>query len=65
MIRDESKLWMFMTREEEEAYYYETLDRIIANPRLYLDNLEYLKTFRVSFIQYNPRKRTSKGKIYK
>lgn len=49
---NENRLWYFMTAEEEHAYYNEVLDRVIANPRYYLDNLDTLFTFRVSFRKY-------------
>lgn len=52
----ENKLWLFMTREEEEEYYNEVLDRVIANPRFYLDNLDELSVFRVSFKKYKAQK---------
>lgn len=54
----------FMTLEEEFEYYNETLDRVILNPRFYLDNLEELDVFMVSFHDYN-EKRRAKPKIKK
>ena len=36
----------------EKAFYEETLDRVIANPRFYLDNLNVLPVFMVSFHHY-------------
>lgn len=33
-------LYTCMTPEEEEQYYIEILDRVIANPRFYLDHLD-------------------------
>lgn len=41
-----------MSKEEELAYYNEVLDRVLANPRYYLDNLDVLDEFRVSFLHY-------------
>ena len=41
----ENRLWLFMEREDEKAYYQEVCSRIIANPRFYLDNLEDLYVF--------------------
>lgn len=52
-----NKLWLFMSLEEEKAYYEETLERVIKNPRFYLDNLDELHTFRVSFLNYKPLKK--------
>lgn len=37
--------------EEREAYAF-CLHEIYENPRWYLDNLEYLVEFRVSFLNY-------------
>ena len=45
-----------MDREEEERYYNEILERMIRNPRFYLDNLEDLYLFRVSFRYYYPER---------
>jgi len=52
----ENRLFMFMTPEEEHAYYDEVLERVIRNPRFYLDNLDELSSFRVSFIGYKAEK---------
>jgi hypothetical protein len=52
----ENKLGLFMELHEEKAYYQEVLQRIINNPRYYLDNLDDLYVFRVSFIEYKPYK---------
>lgn len=52
----ESRLWMFMAPEDEKNYYYKVCGQIIHNPRFYLDNLESLHVFTVSFINYNKRK---------
>lgn len=43
-----------MTLEEERQFYNEVLDRVIANPRYYLDHLEddKLAVFKCSFIDY-------------
>jgi len=48
----ENKLWLFMNKEDEREYFNEICDRIIRDPRFYLDNLERLDTFVVSFIHY-------------
>lgn len=42
------------TEEEELSWFYECCARVYANPRWYLDNIEFLPTFRVK-----------KGNIYK
>lgn len=44
-----------MSIDEEREYYFTVLDKVIANPRFYLDNLEALHVFRCSFINYNKR----------
>jgi len=38
-----------MTKGEEHEYFNSTLDLIIENPRYYLDNLNTLFVFRVSW----------------
>ena len=45
-----------LAKELEKEYYYEVLDRVIANPRFYLDNLDKLDVFRVSFLNMNHKK---------
>ena len=55
------------TLEEEIAIYDKVLDDVYTNIRWYLDNLEYLNSFRVSWINYRykvttPYKYTSKTK---
>jgi len=45
------------TKEEEHAYYLEVLRNVYARPRYYLDNLENLSVFRVSFIDYTTKKK--------
>lgn len=52
----ENKLWLFMSYDEEQAYYEEVLQRVINNPRFYLDHLDELSVFRCSFIHYYPEK---------
>lgn len=52
----ENKLCKFMNIQEEHEFYNEICDRIIANPRYYLDNLDELSVFRVSFIRYSANK---------
>jgi len=45
---------------DEKAFYNEILDRIILNPRFYLDNLDkprVLQTYWFSFINYRYKKR--------
>ena len=51
----------FMDKELERKYYNEVLERINRNPRYYLDNLEKLDVFTVSFENYHGKK----GKVYK
>lgn len=40
------------SRGEERTIYKDCLEEIYNNPRWYLDNLEYLVEFRVSFLNY-------------
>ena len=40
-------LGYYMTPEEEEQYFFEVCDRIIRNPRFYLDHLDELSVFRI------------------
>jgi hypothetical protein len=41
----ENRLWVFMTEEEEKEYFFDVCDRVISNPRYYLDNLDDLFVF--------------------
>lgn len=45
----------------ERQFYSEVLSRVHQNPRFYLDNLDKLDVFNVSFINYNYKKR----RVYK
>lgn len=57
-----------MTAEEERAFYEENLRLIYENIRYYLDNLEYLDVYRVSFHNYGASrypKSKQKEKLYK
>jgi hypothetical protein len=45
-----------MNLEEQKAYHAEVLERVIKNPRFYLDNLDKLSVYRVSFIEYKADK---------
>lgn len=38
--------------QEEEALYERQLREIIANPRWYLDNLDNMREYRVSWVNY-------------
>jgi hypothetical protein len=58
----ENRLWLFMDVKEEHEYFDEVCERIIRNPRFYLDNLDYLHTFRVGWIPY---KKESEGVKHK
>ena len=53
-----------MTADQERAYYTQILNKVIDNPRFYLDNLERLDVFRVSFLNYTLKRRI-KPKPYK
>jgi len=46
-----------MTAEQERAFYDNILQRVFCYPRYYLDNLDYLDTFRVSFLEYWEKRR--------
>lgn len=48
----ENRLGAFMSIEQEYTYYNEVLERVIRNPRYYLNHLEELDVFEVSFIDY-------------
>jgi hypothetical protein len=52
----ENRLWMFMDAEEEKEYVEECYERVIDNPRFYLDNLERLDMFRTRYKRYKPYK---------
>jgi hypothetical protein len=55
-----------MTPEQERAYYDNVLARICCNPRYYLDNLENMDVFRVSFLNYGISRRVKvKGRLPK
>ena len=40
-------LGALMSPKEETDYFYEVCDRVISNPRFYLDNLDKLYVFRI------------------
>jgi hypothetical protein len=40
------------SREEQEAIYDKLLEDVIANPRWYLDNLEYMRAYQVFWKRY-------------
>lgn len=42
--------------EEEDEIYNLTMDAILSNTRWYLDNLEKMPTYRVSWHRYNSKK---------
>ena len=46
-----------MEADQEREYYNQVLDRIIDNPRKYLDDLEFMDVFRVSFLNYSEKRR--------
>jgi hypothetical protein len=52
-----------MSIEEEKSFYDEVLERVILNPRFYLDHLDNkgLWVFRVSFLDYKGKRRVKKG----
>jgi hypothetical protein len=41
--------------EEEDFVYDRCLQQVIDNPRFFLDNLDYLKEFRVSWLNYGTK----------
>lgn len=51
-----------MSLEEEYEFYNEVLDRVIKNPRFYLEHLDdgTLTTFKCSFINYHKKRRLYK-----
>lgn len=42
--------------EEEDEIFEDCLLRVFRNPRFYLDNLDSLREFRVSWIHYRSKK---------
>jgi hypothetical protein len=58
-----NKLYEFMSDTDEHAYFTEVCERVIRNPRFYLDHLDELYVFRVSFIR--KRRRLKKHKAFK
>ena len=59
------------THEEEVEFYDLVVQDVYDNPRWYLDNLEYIVAFRVSWKDYRtktavlPHKYVKKQKVYK
>ena len=47
---------LVQVRALEKQFYNEVLDRVIANPRFYLDNLDKLDVFYVTFLYSNHKK---------
>ena len=45
------------SKEEEERIYQYQLKDIIDNTRWYLDNLEYLCTYRLSYVCYTNKRK--------
>ena len=46
-----------MSAEQERAYYESVLQRVYCNPKHYLENLEQMWVFRVSFLDYHDKRR--------
>ena len=44
------------TKEEEKSWFFDCCQRVIENPRWYLDNLEYLSVFTVHIKDIFPEK---------
>lgn len=61
----ESRLYKFMTPAEEAAYFHDVCELIINNPRYYLDNLETLNVFRVSWMRYKGQNILKNRNLYK
>lgn len=59
----DNELYLFMSAADERAYYDEVCERIIRNPRWYLNNLSELSEFRVRFENYKPRKKSFINKV--
>ena len=60
-LERENRLWLCINSEGitveerkriERDYFNEVCDRIIANPRFYLDHLDELDEFRVSWVSH-------------
>jgi len=47
---------MVLTRAEQEIWYKECLNRIIANPREVLDQLDYCAEYKVNWNNYSRKK---------
>ena len=41
--------------EEEKSWYFDCLSRVLSNPRWYLDNIEFLPTFKVNIKKIFPK----------
>jgi len=50
----ENRLHQFMPKEKEKEYLEEVYERVMRNPRFYLDNLPELDMFRTRFKNYKP-----------
>ena len=46
------------TREQQAKIYDDLLEDVLANPRWYLDQLDYLAEFKVHWIDYSKQKVT-------
>jgi hypothetical protein len=44
--------------EEMRDWFFDCLNRVIENPRFYLDNLDYLPTFRVRIQEIFPKRKS-------
>lgn len=56
---NDNKLYHFMSKQEEKEFFDEVCYRVVHNTRFYLDNLDSLDVFRVSFINYSYQKKKS------
>lgn len=54
---DNAEYEVLLTLDEEDTWMEDCLNRVIENPRWYLDNLEHLTTFRVHKLHLYPNKK--------
>jgi len=59
----ENRLHQFMSKEEEKEYLEEVYERVLRNPRFYLDNLAELDMFRTRFKNYKPYSEYKSGTL--
>ena len=56
---------IIISDDEANSWYFDCLQRVIDNPRWYLDNLETLPTFRVDIMKIFPNVISGPGRTLK